>query len=39
VEHTPTLASLEETVSVQFCLIDDAYALYHSRVQNRDAEV
>ncbi|BBL80435.1 transposase [Rubrobacter xylanophilus] len=26
-QHTPTLASLEEAVTVLFCLIDDAYAL------------
>jgi hypothetical protein len=39
VENTPTLAYLEEVVSVLFCLIDDAYALLHSRVQNRYAEV
>ena len=27
VQHTPSLASLEEAVTVLFCLIDDAYAL------------
>ena len=26
-QHTPTLASLEEALTVLFCLIDDAYTL------------
>jgi hypothetical protein len=26
-QHTPSLARLEEALTVPFCLIDDAYAL------------
>ena len=26
-QHTPTLASLEEAITILFCLIDDTYAL------------
>lgn len=45
-QHTPTLASLEEAVTVLFCLIDDAYALlnpnrrtYESLKRLSDSEV
>ncbi len=30
-QHTPTLASLEEAITVLFCLIDDAYALLNPK--------
>ena len=30
-QHTPTLASLEEALTVLFCLIDDAYALLNPK--------
>lgn len=33
-QHTPTLASLEEALTVLFCLIDDAYALLNPRGQS-----
>jgi Transposase DDE domain len=45
-QHTPTLASLEEAVTVLFCLVDDAYALlnptsrsYESLKKLSDSEV
>ncbi len=45
-QHTPTLASLEEAITVLFCLIDDAYALlnpkgrgYESLKKLSDSEV
>ncbi len=45
-QHTPTLASLEEALTVLFCLIDDAYALlnpgsrsYESLKKLSDSEV
>jgi len=45
-QHTPTLASLEEAITVLFCLIDDAYAFlnpsglgYHSLKKLSDSEV
>jgi hypothetical protein len=45
-QHTPTLDSLEEAITVLFCLIDDAYALlnpsglgYHSLKKLSDSEV
>src|SRR5215213_3565361 len=31
-QHTPTLASLEEAITVLFCLVDDTYTL-HRRVR------
>ena len=33
-QHTPTLASLEEAITVLFCLVDDAYALLNPRWQS-----
>src|SRR5215203_734962 len=45
-QHTPTLASLEEAITVLFCLIDDTYALlnpsgpgYDSLKKLSDSEV
>jgi hypothetical protein len=45
-QHTPTLDSLEEAITVLFCLIDDAYAFlnpsglgYHSLKKLSDSEV
>jgi hypothetical protein len=45
-QHTPTLDSLEEAITVQFCLIDDAYTFlnpsglgYHSLKKLSDSEV
>ena len=45
-QHTPTLASLEEAITVLFCLIDDAYAFlnpsgpgYDSLKKLSDSEV
>ena len=26
-QHTPTLASLEEAITILFCLVDDTYTL------------
>jgi len=37
VQHTPTLASLEEAVTVLFCLVDDAYALLNPRCQSHES--
>ena len=36
-QHTPTLDSLEEAISVLFCLIDDAYALLNPSGQGYDS--
>ena len=36
-QHTPTLASLEEAVTVLFCLIDDAYTLLNPRCRSHDS--
>jgi hypothetical protein len=33
-QHPPTLASLEEAITVLFCLVDDAYALLNPRWQS-----
>jgi hypothetical protein len=45
-QHTPTLASLEEAITVLFCLVDDAYTLlnpgwrsYESLKRLSDSEV
>jgi len=35
-QHTPPLASLEEAVSVLFCLIDDAYRLLNPRWRSHE---
>ena len=35
-QHTPTLASLEEAVTVLFCLIDDAYTLLNPRCRSHE---
>ncbi len=32
-QHTPSLAHLEEAVTVLFCLVDDAYALLNPRAK------
>ncbi len=37
VHHTPTLASLEEAITVLFCLIDDAYRLLNPRGQGYES--
>jgi hypothetical protein len=36
-QHTPTLASLEEAITVLFCLVDDAYTLLNPRWQSYDS--
>ena len=36
-QHTPTLASLEEAITVLFCLVDDAYALLNPRWHSHEA--
>lgn len=36
-QHTPTLASLEEAITVLFCLIDDAYALLNPKGQGYES--
>lgn len=36
-QHTPTPASLEEAITVLFCLVDDAYTLLNPRWQSHDA--
>ena len=36
-QHTSTLAFLEEAITVLFCLIDDAYALLNPRWQDYGA--
>ena len=35
--HTPALASLEEAITVLFCLIDDAYALLNPRWRSHES--
>jgi hypothetical protein len=30
-QHTPSLAHLEEALTILFCLVDDAYALLNPR--------
>ena len=35
-QHTPPLASLEETVTVLFCLVDDAYRLLNPRWRSHE---
>ncbi len=32
-QHTPSLASLEEALTMLFCLVDDAYALRSTRAE------
>ena len=36
-QHTPTLLSLEEAITVLFCLIDDAYARLNPRGQTHES--
>ena len=36
-QHTPALASLEEAITVLFCLIDDAYALLNPRWRSHES--
>jgi hypothetical protein len=36
-QHTPTLASLEEAITVLFCLVDDAYTLLNPRWHSHDS--
>ena len=36
-QHTPTLASLEEAITVLFCLVDDAYALLNPRWRSHES--
>jgi hypothetical protein len=36
-QHTPTLASLEETLTLLFCLIDDTYTLLNPRGQGYES--
>jgi hypothetical protein len=36
-QHTPALASLEEMITVPFCLVDDAYALLNPRWRSRES--
>lgn len=36
-QHTPTLASLEEAITVLFCLIDDAYALLNPNGRSHES--
>ncbi len=36
-QHTPTLASLEEAITVLFCLIDDAYTLLNPKGQGYES--
>jgi Transposase DDE domain len=36
-QHTLTLASLEEAITVLFCLVDDAYALLNPRCQSHES--
>jgi hypothetical protein len=33
-QHTPTLASLEEAITILFCIVDDAYTLLNPRGQS-----
>jgi hypothetical protein len=36
-QHTPSLAYLEEAVTVLFCLVDDAYALLNPRARRYES--
>jgi hypothetical protein len=36
-QHTPNLASLEEAITVLFCLMDDAYAFLNPRGQGYES--
>ncbi len=36
-QHTPSLAHLEEAVTVLFCLVDDAYALLNPRAKSYES--
>ena len=36
-QHTPALASLEEAITVLFCLVDDAYALLNPRWRSHES--
>ncbi len=36
-QHTPTLASLEEAITVLFCLLDDAYTLLNPKGQGYES--
>jgi hypothetical protein len=36
-QHTPALASLEEAITLLFCLVDDAYALLNPRCQSHES--
>lgn len=36
-QHTPTLASLEEAITVLFCLVDDAYTLLNPKCQSHES--
>lgn len=35
--HTPTLASLEEAITVLFCLVDDAYTLLNPKCRSHES--
>jgi hypothetical protein len=36
-QHTPTVASLEEAITILFCLVDDAYRLLNPRCQSHES--
>ncbi len=36
-QHTPTLASLEEAITVLFCLVDDAYTLLNPKCRSHES--
>lgn len=36
-QHTPTLVSLEEAITVLFCLVDDAYTLLNPKCRNHES--
>ena len=36
-QHTLTLASLEEAITVLFCLVDDTYALLNPKCQSHES--
>jgi hypothetical protein len=36
-QHTPALASLEEAITLLFCLVDDAYASLNLRWRNHES--
>ena len=36
-QHTPTLASLEEAITILFCLIDDAYTLLNPQWRSHES--